>query len=348
MRAEWESDELIGSWTLVEGDWKLIKNRSGAARLGFALMLKFYGIEGRFRAYPEEVPQVAIVYVASLVKVDPELFDKYSWASRTIKDHRKQIRTAFGTRPPTEEDEERWAQWMADELCSTETNRDRLAEALRRRCRSENVEPPTPGQVERVASAVSRLEEAFACGVQARLGPMVCGRLQDLLGRQQVLAELKADPGPLGLETLLKEIGKLRTVRSLGLDETVFAEVSDLIVAAWRVRAMRMYPSDFESAPEPIRYTLLAALCWTRLAELVDGLVELLVGLIYKINARAEWKVEKELSGSGTACAARGLSSNRTARGVKDPSGSSYCQRPFGCGWWCQEGWLCDLDFLTA
>ncbi|MEO3892755.1 DUF4158 domain-containing protein [Nonomuraea sp. B5E05] len=255
---------MIGSWTLVEGDWKLIKNKSGATRLGFALMLKFYEIEGRFPAYPEEVPQVAIVYVASLVKVDPGLFGKYSWAGRTIKDHRKQIRTAFGTRPPTEEDEERWAQWMADEPCSTETNRDRLADALRRRCRSENMEPPTPGQVERVvASAVSRFEGAFARGVQARLGPMVCGRLQDLLGSQQVLAELKADPGPLGLETLLKEIGKLKTVRSLGLDETVFAEVPDLIVAAWRARAMRMYPSDFASAPEPIRYTLLAAVCWT-------------------------------------------------------------------------------------
>ncbi|MER5321717.1 Tn3 family transposase [Streptosporangium roseum] len=33
MRAEWEPDELIGSWPLVEGDWKPIKNKSGATRL---------------------------------------------------------------------------------------------------------------------------------------------------------------------------------------------------------------------------------------------------------------------------------------------------------------------------
>ena len=58
-----------------------------------------------------------------------------------------------------------------------------------------------------------------------------------------------------------------------------------------------MYPSDFEACPEPVRYTLLAALCWTRQAELVDGLVELLVGLIHRINARAERRVEKELIG---------------------------------------------------
>ena len=58
-----------------------------------------------------------------------------------------------------------------------------------------------------------------------------------------------------------------------------------------------MYPSDFADCPEPVRYALLAALCWTRQAELVDGLVELLTGLIHRINARAERRVEKELIG---------------------------------------------------
>src|SRR5208282_3728345 len=95
----------------------------------------------------------------------------------------------------------------------------------------------------------------------------------------------------------LAEIGKLSMVRALGLSEAVFADASDRIVAAWRARAARMYPSDFADCPEPVRYTLLAALCWTRQAEIVDGLVELLIGLIHRINARAERRVEKELIG---------------------------------------------------
>ena len=77
----------------------------------------------------------------------------------------------------------------------------------------------------------------------------------------------------------------------------MFGDASDRIVAAWRARAARMYPSDFADCPEPVRYALLAALCWTRQAELVDGLVELLIGLIHRINARAERRVEKELIG---------------------------------------------------
>ena len=210
MRAEWEPDELIEAWTLVKSDWDLIANKAGVTRLGFAVMLKFYEIEGRFPAYREEVPQAAVDYLGSLVMVEPALFAKYSWRGRTIEYHRAQIRRAYGTRPPTEADEDRWARWLAEEMCPAETNRDRLAAALRRRCRSEKVEPPSTGQVERVvASGCRRFDDHFAATTAGRLGPVVCGRLQDLLSRPGVLAEVKSDPGSLGLDTLLAEIGKL-------------------------------------------------------------------------------------------------------------------------------------------
>jgi Domain of unknown function (DUF4158) len=76
VQAEWEPDELIDGWTLTGGDWDLIANKAGVTRLGFAVMLKFYEIEGRFPAYPEEVPPSAVSYLGSLVKVDPALFAK--------------------------------------------------------------------------------------------------------------------------------------------------------------------------------------------------------------------------------------------------------------------------------
>ena len=298
MQTEWEPDELIDTWTLTGTDWDLIANKAGATRLGFAAMLKFYEIEGRFPAYREEVPPAVVRYLGSLVKVDPALYARYPWTGRSIKYHKAHIRRVYGTRPPTEDDEDRWARWLAKEICPAETSRDRLAAALRRRCRSEKVEPPAPGQVERVvASGCRQFDDAFAATAAGRLGPVVRGRLEDLLSRPNVLADLKSDPGPLGLDTLLAEIGKLSMVRALGLTEAVFADASDRIVAAWRARAARMYPSDFADCPAPVRYTLLAALCWTRQAELVDGLVELLIGLIHRINARAERRVEKELIG---------------------------------------------------
>lgn len=302
MRVGWEPEELIDAWTLGPSHWELVGNKAGATRLGFVAMLKFYEMEGRFPEYAEEVPPVAVEYLAAQVKVDPRLFAKYTWSSRTIKYHRAQIRHRFGTRPATEADEKRWAQWLAAEVCPVETHEARLAAAVLQRCRGEGVEAPAEGQVERVvASAGRQFQEAFTSTVVARLGPGVCARLQALLEQPGLLAQLKADPGALGLDTLLEEIGKLGTARALGLGDEIFVGTSDRIVAAWRARAMKMYPSDFQECDEPVRYALLAALCWTRQAELVDGLVKLLIDLIQRINARAERRVEKELIGELTA-----------------------------------------------
>lgn len=46
-----------------------------------------------------------------------------------------------------------------------------------------------------------------------------------------------------------------------------------------------------------VRLTLLAALCHVRVSEITDGLVDLLVQLVQKIDTRAEKKVEKEIIG---------------------------------------------------
>lgn len=303
MRQEWSPEDLVEQWTLEEGDRELLGNKTGATRLGFALLLKFFQIEGRIPTYPEEIPAAAVDFVASEVDVDPVLFAKYPWGTRSVKYHRKQIRERYGTRPATEDDEENLARWLAEDVCQVEAGRDALAEAVVSRCRTNGIEPPSPGQVERVvASGLRRFEEAFTAAVAARLGPGVCERLESrVLGTEGALAAVKADPGPLGLETLLGEIDKLKTVQALGIPDEPFGAVSEKIVAAWRARAARMYPSDFAECAEPVRYTLLAALCWTRQAELIDSLVELLIGLIHRINARAEKRVEKELVGELTS-----------------------------------------------
>jgi len=32
MQREWSAEELIGSWTLVDEDWRLVSNNSGPTR----------------------------------------------------------------------------------------------------------------------------------------------------------------------------------------------------------------------------------------------------------------------------------------------------------------------------
>src|SRR5262249_8925170 len=151
VRQVWEPEDLLAAWTLVEADWELVGNKSGATRLGFALLLKFFELEARFPHTAEEIPRAAVDNVARQVQVPAEQLDTYDWSGRSIKYHRVQIREAFGFRTATREDQTRLMAWLADEVCPVELNDVRVREALWARCRLERIEPP--GRVERLIGA---------------------------------------------------------------------------------------------------------------------------------------------------------------------------------------------------
>ncbi|MEU1387355.1 MULTISPECIES: Tn3 family transposase [unclassified Nonomuraea] len=329
MRREWELEDLIECWTLDEEEFALLANKSGATRLGFGLMLKFFELEARLPRR-EDIPRAAVEFMAGQVKVDAELFAAYDWSGRTIEYHRAQIRKFHDFREPTVGDEDKLADWLATKICPVEMSRDRLRGALLARCREDRIEPPKTTRIERVLGAAEAMfERNFTATTVQRLSFESVGKLEELIvaepapagapvagqdapegdatqgdgqaqvaggGRRAFLQELKEDPGPLQLETLLAEIVKLERVKAIGLPAALFEGVSEKVVAGWRARAMKMYPSDFEAAAPPVRLTLLAALCQVRQAELIDGLVELLIQLVHKISVRAEKKVEGELN----------------------------------------------------
>ncbi|MCW2864000.1 MAG: transposase Tn3 family protein [Actinoallomurus sp.] len=63
MRREWELEDLIECWTLHEDEFALLGNKSGATRLGFGLVLKFFEQEARFPRR-EDVPKAAVEFMA--------------------------------------------------------------------------------------------------------------------------------------------------------------------------------------------------------------------------------------------------------------------------------------------
>ena len=63
MRGEWSPEELVESWTLLGDDWKRVGNKSGATRLGFAVLLKLFELEARFPRAASDVPPGVVAYV---------------------------------------------------------------------------------------------------------------------------------------------------------------------------------------------------------------------------------------------------------------------------------------------
>lgn len=231
-------------------------------------------------------------------------------------------------------------------MCPVELRDPQLREALLVRCRAERIEPP--GRVDRIiSSARTVFEQRFCDRTLSRLGPVCTEAMERLVADDAaptagrvLLAELKADPGQVGLETLLREIDKLSAVRALGLPAGLFADASEKLVEGWRARAARSYPSDLRAAPRPVRLTLLAALCALRSSEITDALVELLIGLIHRINARADRRVSANSPRTYAGCAARKRSCSASPG---PPSRTRTTRSGLRCSRWSGEKTLREL-----
>jgi hypothetical protein len=326
VRREWDLDDLIDGWTLRDTQRELVANKYGPTRLGFMLMLKFFELEGRFPRHAGELPAAAVDYVAKQAGVPTQDLARYDFTGRSIKDHRRQIRDHFGFRTFTRRDENTMISWLAGQVCPSELHEGRQREAVLARCRAERIEPP--GRMNRIIGlANAAADRQFCATTVARLTAPVITALWDIIGGPPAAAgtgqkgddeagerarvdtgelepaeaegtffqELKADPGKLGLDTLLAEISKLRRTRTVGLPEGLFDDVADTRIALWRDRAMAEHPSTLRrDHPPEVALTLLAALCWCRQSELTDSLVVLFIDLVAAINTRAERRVDRE------------------------------------------------------
>ncbi|MET3721462.1 MULTISPECIES: DUF4158 domain-containing protein [unclassified Arthrobacter] len=291
-------DQLVGTWTLIGDDWDLLGNKSGATGLGFALLLKFFELEARFPGAGSDFPHGAVEYVADQIKVDATAIDDYEWSSRTAKRHRTQIRTAFGFREFSRSDEEKIAEWLAREVCPVEQRDEQLREAILLRCRTQQIEPP--GRIERIlGSARAASEKDFCDPTVARRGAACAERLEGLAtdGADIVsLAELKADPGQVGLETLFEGSRQARRDPGPGVACWAVRVYAGQTCGGLAVAGGPGLPLGPEGDAGTCTVTLLAALCWQRPAEITDALVDLLIALVLKINTRADRRVERELT----------------------------------------------------
>jgi Tn3 transposase DDE domain/Domain of unknown function (DUF4158) len=321
MKRQWENEELIEHWILSAWDLAQLGNKTGATRLGFAVLLKFFQREACFPAYKNEVPGVVISFVATQVGVAPEAYLQYDWQGRTTKDHRAEIRKLLDFRESTVADAEQMKQWLVAEVLLQEHQDERLREQAYAWFRHMHLEAPTPDRLTRlIRSAVHTFEQQLYEAILARLPESTQAALEALLSPQgeivalqepaplpeesaspspeevlpNPLQHLRMDAGRVGLATMLEEMAKLRLIRELGLPDDLFPGLARKVLTMYRNRASAEEPSRLRAHPKALRLTLLAVLCYMRAQEITDGLVELLVQIVHKIDVRAEKRVEQE------------------------------------------------------
>ncbi len=318
MKRQWDIEELIEHFTLVPDDLELLANKTGPTRLGCAIFLKYFQYEGRFPAVRQDIPRAVVDYIARQLKVPADLLAQYDWEGRTIKLHRMQIREHLGYREATTADSEAMSSWLISTHLASDQNLDHLKAKVLAEFHERKIEPPTTDRIERlIHSACSTYEQAFFAAVMQRLAPETRTRLDALLDRSMQVEEqdelvddepssqdtsrrevitwkdLKTNPGAVGLESVFYEIDKLRVLAQLDLPADLFGEASPKVVTLYRQRAASETLYELRRHPDATRYTLLAAFCFQRRAEVIDSLVDLLLLVVHRIGARAEKRVSK-------------------------------------------------------
>ncbi|WNF36606.1 Tn3 family transposase [Bacillaceae bacterium IKA-2] len=313
MKRNWELDELIEHFTILPNEMRLIENKTGETRIGFAVLLKFFQNEARFPIQKYEVPKTVIAYIAKQIFSEPELYTQYDWAGRMIKYHRAEIREFYGFREDTMEDVHEITEWLCKNVLYHDHEFEHLKANVYFQFRELKIVPPSPDRIERlIRSAIHTYEETFFQTTYQLLPSETSAKLDSLIDRISYLEvdeeelssknydqlsfnELKSDPGRIGVDTVLKELSKLRTIRKLELPDNLFKDIPPKILKKYRQRVSSEDIRELRRHPEPIRYTLLSAFFLLRSKEITDNLVELLVQIIHRIGVRAEKKIGKEI-----------------------------------------------------
>ena len=307
MKTDQDGDDVDDRWALRASDRVLFGNKTGATRLGFAVLLKMFQVNGRFPQRIEEIPVAAVEAIASQIEIPAEAWRSYDWRSRVAAYHRAQIRDALGFREATLDDTDALARWLEGQVCALEHRPDRLLVAARERCRSLRIEPPSHDRLDRlVRSVVHRHEEAWCDGLLARLPAETSAGLDALLKASPAdatggkdsrapLVALRVGAGQASLQSVGEEADKLACIRALALPADLFADLPSKVLLAYRRRVAAEELHELRRHPTAIRLTLLAAFCHVRGREITDALVDLLIATVHRIGATAERRVENEL-----------------------------------------------------
>ncbi|WP_253806498.1 Tn3 family transposase [Paenibacillus polymyxa] len=206
---------------------------------------------------------------------------------------------------------------VTDWLCTHELfhghDFEYLVDTVYRRFREMKIVPPTPDRIERlIKTSIRTYEGQFFQATLEKLPVASLAKLDALVDRNAFLDdedlegarssdvilsihEMKADPGKPGVESVLKEVSKLRAIRNLELPDELFRDIPFKALIKYRQRTATEDLRELRRHPNPTRYTLLSAFFWLRSMEITDNLIELLIQIVHRIGVRAERKVEKEI-----------------------------------------------------
>jgi len=300
MDRDWSRGELADHWSLGFEELGRIEGKSESLRLGFAAQIKFYQIVGRFPHSAQQIPRPARDYLCDqLGRPVAELFD-YDWTGRNGQRHRAEILSILGVQVFEASDLDALEVWLEATVCPSGASLEAAIEAICRWCQEHKVEPPSQSTSQRLIRSVRRrFEESLLGQIASALAAETIERMETSLNVPDGptgFTALKADPGRIALESLLKAADRVAFIRQLKLPRALLAGVGAPVLERFRRRVAQETAWEMRRHSRERRLGMYAIFLMAREVEITDGLVDLLLETIHKIDVTAERRTTAALA----------------------------------------------------
>jgi TnpA family transposase len=299
MKQIWDSNELSDHWSLSFEDLELLKSKPSRSHLPFSIQLKYYQYSGVFPKLYSDIPEIPLHYLMG--QLDIVSNEDYDWKGRTGKRHRLEILSYLGVRKSKPEDREKYKEWLIQELIPKINNVKELSARSEEWFLHNKLVLPTELMLERlIRTAINAHEERSFESITNALSGECIEEIDAFLSEERGTGKIsftmmKADPGKIGLDSVVKESEKLQYINSLCLPDIPFKKITSKTLTAYKMRVASQSAWETKRHPPTTRYALVAIFLYLRKAEIIDGLVELLIQIVHRLSVRADNKVKKTL-----------------------------------------------------
>jgi len=168
MKQDWHADELAQYWTLSSEERELLGNKTGAARLSFAVPLKAFQFDGRFPDRREDVAG-SVVHLASQTGVPSQAYSEGEWSERTQRRQRARIRKHCGFRVFRAEDEPALVTWLSERVASPNPETETIKASACSHLRTQQSRPATERLRRLLRMAVTQREQRLVTEAATQL-----------------------------------------------------------------------------------------------------------------------------------------------------------------------------------
>src|ERR1035441_9224313 len=219
MKLVWSPEELVEHWSVELEDRANIPDTAGeAGGLGFVAQLTFYRLWARFPDGRADFAPTVFAHLAEQLKISKATIASYDWSGRTGRRHRRLILELLGVLSFDATAQAAFQSWLLTELFPTEPGSAESEERIDQWFVQAKRERPGGYRLDRLIGSVRQsYDERVFQTVMDRLDEPMRHRLDALLedsGDGSPLLDLHADPGRVGLESILQEIAKLERLRT--------------------------------------------------------------------------------------------------------------------------------------